>query len=198
MNYYIIGIGVGIIIITALLYWLYSYIFPEKSTVSSKNYLFDTTMKSIPLDELKNPTSKIYSIELWLYINTLPKTETTIFSYSPSKSISLILDPNNILTFKNTQRKEQSVKISNIPLQRWVYIVINVKYTLVEMYIDGKLVDSGKIPSRYINSISYDDSITFGSIDAYIAGINRNTKLLDLETVEKQYHKGKADLYKSK
>ena len=194
MNYYIIGIGAAIIIITALLYWLYSYIFPEKSKVSSKNYLFDTGIRSIPLDELKNPTSKTYSIELWLYINTLPKTETAIFSYSPSQSVSLIIDPNNILTFKNTEDKEQSVKISNIPLQRWVYIVINVKYTLVEMYMDGKLVDSGKIPSRYINSIPYDDSITFGSIDAYIAGMNRNTKLLDLETIGKQYYKDKNDL----
>ena len=194
MNYYIIGIGAAIIIITALLYWLYSYIFPEKSKVSSKNYLFDTGIRSIPLDELKNPTSKTYSIELWLYINTLPKTETAIFSYSPSQSVSLIIDPNNILTFKNTEDKEQSVKISNIPLQRWVYIVINVKYTLVEMYMDGKLVDSGKISSRYINSIPYDDSITFGSIDAYIAGMNRNTKLLDLETIRKQYYKDKNDL----
>ena len=194
MNYYIIGIGAAIIIITALLYWLYSYIFPEKSKVSSKNYLFDTGIRSIPLDELKNPTSKTYSIELWIYINTLPKTETAIFSYSPSQSVSLIIDPNNILTFKNTEDKEQSVKISNIPLQRWVYIVINVKYTLVEMYMDGKLVDSGKIPSRYINSIPYDDSITFGSIDAYIAGMNRNTKLLDLETIGKQYYKDKNDL----
>ena len=194
MNYYIIGIGAAIIIITALLYWLYSYIFPEKSKVSSKNYLFDTGIRSIPLDELKNPTSKTYSIELWIYINTLPKTETAIFSYSPSQSVSLIIDPNNILTFKNTEDKEQSVKISNIPLQRWVYIVINVKYTLVEMYMDGKLVDSGKISSRYINSISYEDSITFGSIDAYIAGMNRNTKLLDLETIGKQYYKDKNDL----
>lgn len=194
MNYYIIGIGAAIIIITALLYWLYSYIFPEKSKVSSKNYLFDTGIRSIPLDELKNPTSKTYSIELWLYINTLPKTETAIFSYSPSQSVSLIIDPNNILTFKNTQRKEQSMKITNIPLRRWVYIVINVKYNLVEMYMDGKLVDSGKIPTRYINSISYEDSITFGSIDAYIAGMNRNTKLLDLETIRKQYYKDKNDL----
>ena len=196
MNYYIIGIGAAIIIITALLYWLYSYMFPEKSKVSSKNYLFDSSIKSIPLDGLKNPTSKIYSIELWLYINTLPKTETAIFSYSPSNSVSLIIDPKNILTFKNTQEKEQSVKISNIPLQKWIYIVINVKYTLVEMYMDGKLVDSEKIPSRYINSVSYDDSITFGSIDAYIAGMNRNTKLLDLETIEKEYHKEKNDLHR--
>lgn len=194
MNYYIIGIGAAIIIITALLYWLYSYIFPEKSKVSSKNYLFNTGIRSIPLDELKNPTSKTYSIELWLYINTLPKTETAIFSYSPSQSVSLIIDPHNILTFKNTQRKEQSMKITNIPLRRWVYIVINVKYNLVEMYMDGKLVDSGKISSRYINSISYEDSITFGSIDAYIAGMNRNTKLLDLETIRKQYYKDKNDL----
>ena len=196
MNYYIIGIGAAILIIGFLLYWLYYYIFPEKSKVSSKNYLFDSSIKSIPLDELQNPTSKIYSIELWLYINTLPKTETAIFSYSPSNSVSLVIDPNNILTFKNTQLKEQSMKISNIPLQRWIHIVVNVKYTLVEMYIDGKLVDSGKIPSRYMNSISYDDSITFGSIDAYIAGMNRNTKLLDLETIHKQYHKEKNDLHR--
>jgi len=194
MNYYIIGIGAAILIICVLLYKLYSYLFPEKSKVSSKNYLFNPAIQSIPLDGLKNPTSNTYSIELWLYINSLPNTETAIFSYSPSNSVSLIIDPNNILTFKNTEKKEQSMKISNIPLQRWVYIVINVKHTLVEMYIDGKLVDSSKIPSRYINSISYNDTITFGSIDAYIAGMNRNTKLLDSETIEKQYYKDKKDL----
>lgn len=194
MNYYIIGIGAAILILVVLLYRLYCYLFPEKSKVSSKNYLFDSSIKSIPLDELQNPTSRTYSIELWLYINKLPKTETNIFSYSPSNSVSLLIDPNNTLTFKNTDTKEKSLKIMNIPLQRWVYIVVNVKHTLVEMYLDGKLVDSAKIASRYINSISYDDSITFGSIDAYIAGMNRNTKLLDLDTIQRQYSKGKMDL----
>ena len=194
MNYYIIGIGAAIIIIIVLLYRIYCYLFPEKSTVSSKNYLLDASIKSIPLDGLKNPTSRNYSIELWLYINKLPKTETNIFSYSPSNSVSLNIDSKNTLTFQNTDTKEKSLKISNIPLHRWVYIVINVKYTLVEMYLDGKMVDSMKIPSRHIQSLSYDDSIVFGNIDAYIAGMNRNTKLLDLETIQTQYYKGKMDL----
>jgi hypothetical protein len=236
MNFYYYII-IGVIILALLLYWLYSYLFPEKSKVSSKNYL-KQTIKPIALDTLENPESNIYSIELWLYVNSLTDADKNysgywpymdgdkdnvrfgpfpsggnpngfIFAYSnpantAETTISLDLHANRTITFFNgrSYRNQKgdtiylpSVKMKSFPLQRWVYIVINVNNGLIELYIDGKLVDSKNVPKNKINGINKNHSIVFGNVDAYIAGMNRDIETLDLETIEKNYRKGKTDLY---
>jgi hypothetical protein len=205
MNYLFILLGIGGVI---FLYLIYSFLFPSKSKVASKNYLANG-VQQVAFTKLENPSSAKYSIEVWIYANNLSNANSDvsqsggvsgnpygcIFEVSGSSSIyHLDLFADTTLAFYNNGTAQNpAITIPNFPLQRWVYVVISVDNTLVDAYLDGKLIRSmkttntGSLPDMNSN-------INFGKGDMYIAGMNRIASTTDTNTVFKNYMQGNAGL----
>ena len=66
-------------------------------------------------------------------------------------------------------------KISDIPLQRWNYIVINCDYGIYDIFMNGTLQDTTMNKSSDIRQIPYvtNKSITIGAIDGVLGGIKK-------------------------
>ena len=187
---------------------MYDYFFPPKSVVSTKNYLGpESKITSIPINALDKPYSTTYTFELWLFVSSVPNKPSNIFSLDTSSSTNIIsldlgtspglaTNLNLIFQSKGVSPPFVLVETDNFPLNRWVYIVITLKNTLVELYIDGKLIHSVNIVNQQkIPTITWDTNINFGNkLDAYIAGLNRSTTILSSKTIWENYKNGKQDL----
>jgi hypothetical protein len=214
MNYLFIILGIVVVII---LYFIYSYLFPSKSKVATKNYLANG-VQTVSFEKLENPGSMKYSIEVWIYANSLTGissdyTENTgggmennrdgcIFEIyrkedSGGRNVChLNLFKDGTLAFYNNQYTTRPTIVSpSFPLQRWVYVVISVDNTLVDLYLDGKLIRSVKLAQGFTpGSPGMDSRIEFGKGDIYIAGMNRTASTTDSNTVFKNYMQGNAGL----
>ena len=118
-----------------------------------------------------------------MYIDTAPNTV-------PNISIDLYQDGK--LAFYNGTSTAY-ISVPNFPLQRWVYVIITVKNTVVDLYIDGLLMESNNIPSDKVKQPTLTSILKFGGVlDAYITGMNRITKYIDTNTAYTNYLTGKA------
>jgi len=202
MNYLFILLGIFVVV---MLYLLYTFLFPSKSKVANKNYLAKG-VQNVAFEKLENPSSQKYSIDLWVFVNTLNgmkpdssvsagKTDNPngcIFEVPNTYHLDLFEDA-TLAFYNNGNAINPAIVLPNFPLQRWVYIVISVDNSLIDLYLDGKLVRSmktnydGKIPSA-------DSFFTFGNGDIYIAGMNRIPNSSNTNTVFKNYMQGNAGL----
>lgn len=214
MNYLFIILGIVAVII---LYFIYSYLFPSRSRVTTKNYLANG-VANVSFEKLENPSSAKYSVEVWIYANSLSGirndyTENSgggmennrkgcIFEiYRKEDSggrnvchLNLFKD-GTLAFYNNTYTTLPTVVSTNFPLQRWVYVVISVDNRLVDLYLDGKLIRSVKIASWVVPaSPNADSRFEFGNGDIYIAGMNRTPTTTDSNTVFKNYMQGNAGL----
>lgn len=198
-----------VIVILVVLFFMYKSLFPTKHKVATKIYL-PLGVKPLGMDTLVASGSPIYTFDFWIYINTLPSNcsiqdfntkygsndlNSTIM-YTSDNNIAINLFQEGILTFfngPNTNPKKPSIKSTFIPTQKWIYVIISVNNKFVDLYINGKLIQSvnistPNIPSRYT-------TINFGNkLDAYIAGMNRTNYLMDTNTAYSDYKRGLMNL----
>ena len=202
MNYLFIILGIlGVVV----LYFLYTFLFPSKSKVTSKNYLAKG-LQNVSFEKLENPSSSKYSIELWVFVNTLNgmKADSGASAGKSNNPTGCIFEVPNIyhldlfedtsLAFYNNGNvTDPAIVIPNFPLQRWVYVVISVDNSLIDLYLDGKLVRS--IKTNYVGKVpSINDYFQFGTGDIYIAGMNRIPNSSNTNTVFKNYMQGNASM----
>lgn len=202
MNYLFIILGIFLVVV---LYFLYTYLFPSKSKVTSKNYLAKG-LQNVPFEKLENPSSSKYSIEIWVFVNTLNgmKPDTSVSAGKTNNPTGCIFEvPNNyhldlfedtsLAFYNNGTATDPAIVIPNFPLQRWVYVVISVDNSLIDLYLDGKLVRS--IKTNYVGKVpNVNDFFTFGNGDIYIAGMNRIPNSSNTNTVFKNYMQGNASM----
>jgi hypothetical protein len=203
MNYLFIVLG---IIVVILLYLIYTFLFPSKSQVATKNYLANG-VANVSFEKLENPSSPKYSVEVWVYANSLSDNlsnfsdntggnmaEGLIFAITNKIYLNIFKD-STLAFYNHSYSTLPTVVAPNFPLQRWVYVVISVDNTLVDLYLDGKLIRSAKMRAGYTPVVpTIDSSFTFGKGDIYIAGMNRTATTTDSNTVFQNYMKGNAGL----
>jgi len=166
------------IIIVILVYILYAY-FINKSSVISKSASLKESGNS-PITTINSGQSTRYAYGIWVYVNTWDTNrEKTIFSRD--KNIRLYLAANkpslycaiSCATEDGSAIVEKDILITdNFAVQKWVYVVISSDNTIVDAYLDGKLVNSTKLdtsPNQPGNS--RESPIIYGSgWDCYVAG----------------------------
>ena len=129
-----------------------------------------------------------------------------IFTTS-SQNLSLDLYNNGTLTFYNGRyknyQKYPSVMTRNFPVQKWIYVVVSVQNnSLVELYINGKLVQSSNYnsSSESINNIVKPlstESLQFGKqLDAYITKLRINPVAMTTTTAWNNYLNGNGSVSK--
>jgi len=189
------------VIIVCLTYYILSSFFANKTTINKLTYL-GNGVPSVPLENMPGIGNKQYSLDLWVYANTVKSASApSNFGSSNTKgnlffmgdlnnnyvSVDLFNDGSAEVNFSPNNVKVLITK--HFPLQRWEHIIINVNNSLIEIYLDGKLIRSLKSPTPPATPTE-NSSIFFGTGDIYIAQLNRNLFLYDTGLAYGTYLKG--------
>jgi hypothetical protein len=168
MNFIFIILSIIIII---LLFVLYRFLVAPQTALVTNLYL-PNSVPDIPLNKLKIKDYGNYTIDFWIYVNSLPSTNNSyigtdstepnnhfglngnqngfIFQTS-SGNLSFDLYSNSTLTFYNGRQNKissthpyyPSVMTNAFPIQKWTYIIVSVRNnSLIDLYINGKLTQS--------------------------------------------------------
>jgi len=195
MNYTLVIMGIILVIIV---YILYKVIDEKGRTISGKMDL-NKGASAVNVKNTGKPDSTRYYIGAWLYVNKVA-TDTDIFKINQSSDNFLTLQLTSTAVLKYIAKTESGtathVIMDNFPLQKWVYVVISVDNTVVDLYIDGKLIRSHKVDG--ISQVNENSDIVFGQLDAFIAKMEREPKPMDPSYAWTKYMEGNGGNYFSK
>ncbi len=167
----------GIIVVIFIIY----YLFFSSDATSHVTMLDAREMERIPANQLPmQTTSNTYS--LWFYINDWNynygrnKILFKRFSNDDEPAPSIFLDKfDNTLKvqmayfvaygdsnrdIKDAYTRNHTCRVRNIPLQRWVHLLVSNRGRNMDIYLDGKLVRTCILPGVPVTSTS----------DGFIAG----------------------------
>jgi len=146
-------------------------------------------VSSSSLNKSGRNNSVNYAYSIWLYIDDwtyrygedkiiyargeLDKQTNKISYPCPSLSLGSIENTLNIRNSyfssdNSTETLVQENKIEHIPLQRWVNVIVSVYGRSVDVYLDGKMVNTFVLPG--ISSINQSDDVyvtPFGGFSGY-------------------------------
>jgi len=167
------------IIVVILIYVLYVF-FINKSSVISKSASLKEGGNE-PVSAINSGQSTRYAYGIWVYVNTWDSTrEKTIFSRKDNIRLYLAANEPNLycgitcVSKDGSSLDEQQILITdNFSIQKWVYVVISSDNSIIDAYIDGKLVNSTKLvtsPNQPADAKMA--PIIYGSgWDCYVAGL---------------------------
>lgn len=173
------------IILLVVIYFLYTSLFTG-STLASKIYL-NGSNGSMSYDDMGSPGSSRFSFSLWVYIENLSNGGNSVIFEIPG-SFQLYVSPDAHL--KYSIGGGDNVITSNYPLQRWVHVVLSFDNSVIDSYLDGKLIRSQQLASTpQIGGPG--KSISYGSgVEGYIAKFERLTQPMDPGTAWSKYMAG--------
>jgi len=208
----------GIVIVVILFFVIRYYFFSTNSIV---NYLDLSTLPAdISSNIITNPNSILYSFGAWLYVNNF--TNSVIYSYvqgggtnfrNETNVFSLTLGggsndgranrPILSATVAGTSGQNFAPNVvtitNNLPIQKWVHVLVSVDTMYIDCYLDGKLVISSPVKNQITKAPVSTPAITFAQPVGlgYTPGPNiKITKLtrwdhpLDPQTVWNEYYSG--------
>ena len=199
MNYLAIGL---IFIILIILYYVYYYF--TNNTLTSGLQPLDKPI-TITYDKMTNSNALTYSYQTWLYISSPPSGNTPLFfrklpgGSAEFSNFSVDLS-GQILTLNAGKGDSASLKrimtiTQNFPIQKWIYLVINVLNTQTfEVYINGKLVKTvnvtsadSPIPTSKMSNLYIGNAVLTGG---YVSKFTRLTSTIDAKTAWNNYLSG--------
>lgn len=147
-------------------------------------------------EEIENSKFKYeYSLSGWFYINPQPPNTnpsynkyTNILNYG-NKPIIEYKGSINSLRIKceiNNDYQKILYETTNIPLQKWNNIVINYDHGIMDIFINGNLVNS---TNELVPYMKYENIIigNENGIHGGICNIQYNTKLMSKNSIETNY-----------
>ncbi len=216
MNYTIIILSFVIILMLYLGYLYYTSSSLVSGVVSLNNPSGGNP--TILWNKLDSPGTPQYHYEGWFFINNTPTlpggtvVDGTQLNYlfsrdngSTSLDLALVLfgtslvaytgtvgninSTNGSFTYKNGQTNELIRITDNYPIQKWVYIVINVNNSVVEAYLNGKLVKTLQITG--FKGENQKSGLRLGNnIQGYVTKFKRIPKAMTPDDVWKGYTSG--------
>lgn len=183
-----------IIILVLAVYIVYYIGFTSQSLIN-----LSESNATIANKDITNSSSSSFSYSMWVYVNNWSIGEKQIIkaALNNTTKFSVYLDSNspilkvNILTTDKTSGSNAVKTISvtnNFPIQRWVYIVVSVEGSVVDCYLDGKLVKSQQL--NYLPDMSGIYTISYGTFDAFLTKLQRVPKPTDPQTAWNNYMAG--------
>ena len=187
------------VILVIIVYILYKVIDEKGRTISGKRDL-NKGASAVNVKNTGKADSTRYYIGAWLYVNNTSDTAVDIFKIKDSSHTYLTLQLTSSAVLKYIAKTDSStathVIMDNFPLQKWVYVVISVDNTVVDLYIDGKLIRSHKVDE--IEQVGENSDIEFGRLDAFIAKMEREPKPMDPSYAWSMYMEGNGGNYFSR
>jgi len=153
MNYSSVVFWVSTILVLYIIYLYYMSI--NTPVVNSTTLTIQNADVLIPANV--NAASSRYSYGIWMYVNTWDNTvvkpiilrDQTVPGAVPQ--ISIYLDKTSPILWATIAPSNSGVVppmsiTDSFPIQKWTYVFVSVDTQYVDMYIDGKLVKSMKLP----------------------------------------------------
>lgn len=142
------------IVVVIVLYFLYLYFFgdgKDKTLVHSQDARGQSTVSPA---SMPTGSSSDYTFSIWFYVNDWNYRigqEKVIFerlatsTNKPAPSVTLGANTNNVNISLETYTQSGGTTIStcqvtDVPLQRWVNLIMSINGRALDLYIDGKLV----------------------------------------------------------
>ena len=194
MNWMIV---IGIVVVIIGMYLLYLY-FQNYTTVAAN--MTNLNNANPPVTNTNNPLTYQYSVDAWIYVNSWNNNNIKPILTIPNQ-INLYLDKTTpTLYFDISQNcgtttskpSPPMVVTDNFPIQKWTYVTIVVDNYFVDMYLDGKLMQSMKmncmqsIPSNVSTSIYLGGNPTIIN-DIMVTKVYRYPYVLAPQDVWKKY-----------
>jgi hypothetical protein len=148
------------VIIIILLMIVYNYIANDVSTLTG--LISAKTMQQIDASSLTQTNAVNFTYSIWFYIddwNTYYGASKIIFGRmndtatkaEPCPLVSLSASQNNIDIALTTTAsagitQQFTCSVANIPIQKWVHLLVSVNSRTLDTYIDGKLVRTCVMP----------------------------------------------------
>jgi len=196
MNALAIILGIVIII---LFFVLYTYYTNTATQLTSSNLInLNVDQKSNAITKISSPTNNQFSYGIWIYVNSWAANKSKII-FLHDGVLAVALDENlPILSVYVASNSNDYTKIQitdNFPLQKWVFIIVSMDTSFLDVYLDGKLIKSSKItnllqPPKDPNIVLGNPEQPFTSFDAYVTCFYRWTVPMDPGTAWNYYMKG--------
>lgn len=187
----ILTVFLGIIVALLILFGISYYL-----SINSYGGLMDlkTTIPSITTDNISKPGSPNYYYATWIYVNTWDTSNKTLFRYD-TQSLTLGANIQELNFNYATSTQPKNTQITNtFPIQKWTHVAISKIGSVLDFYLDGKLIKSYQ-ESDTINNPSATSSINFGNSsgvknDIFLAKFQRSPNSLDPRTAWGLYLSG--------
>jgi len=176
-------------------------------TTGSGNVITGATMGSVVSTAIDAPSSTRYNYSGWFFIHsnfTTAGKDNVLFNrgtdflvalngstlkiYAGIGAVPAVATASAIGTV--TSDKTPVISIPNFPFQKWVYLVINVDGTTVDVYVDGKFFASASsaqlIGSTATTPITYGNQYTIGNLCRF----SRPATTINPQKVWQQYMQG--------
>jgi len=206
-----------LIIIFMVFFQIFNY-YKNKTAINGGYYL-KSGIPQVKYEDLKDSGTSVYSLELWIYANSVSGAQTVattkfgctaitskvtdintngnIFQIMASSTantadniLSLDLSKTGSAYLTYGNTPVQQIITDNFQVQRWEYIVINVNNKFIEIYLDGKLLKSINSKDSTFVAPTNNSVINFGMGDIFIYQFNRYTKTMNSTEVNKKYLSG--------
>jgi hypothetical protein len=192
------------VLLIVLIYILYKVISEKGKVVTKKiDMVTNNGATLVPMKNLREPTSIRYYISFWIYVKKLENEKIILEIKSNSKEflkIKLSSDLTlkyDILLATDSTVTSNNIIMNNFPLQKWVYVILSIDNNVADMYIDGKMVRSQKL-TKNSEPIAKDANINPGTMDAYLAKVEREPLPMDPTMAWNKYMEGNGGNYFSK
>ena len=161
----------------------------------------------INVESIDNPGSIRYFYEGWFFINTNAPVYTANILYNrgnnfvvtlTGSTLNLYININNVVDSSgilDTSGLTPLISVPNFPFQKWCQLVINVDGITVDLYIDGKFVQSVQSPTPI--STNTTDTITYGNqyTVGHVARFRRPAESINPQGVWASYMNGSGQDY---
>lgn len=194
----------GIVIILVLAWYIYNRFFSGIDTLTTGQISLNTTAPIAPISvsKLTYPNATRYAYGVWVYINSWNsnatkiifsrKNDMIVYLDKMTGTLNCIMSPtgNNpdVITGNGNEQSAVINITNNFPLQKWVYIVVNVDNTIVDIYLDGKMVKSLQI--KQVTPDITSDLYIGNGYDSILTYLQRWSYALDPQTVWNSYMNG--------
>jgi hypothetical protein len=189
-----------IVILVFALYIVYYVGFTSQSLID-----LNKSTTTIANKDITNPTSTSFAYSMWVYVNNWSSGDKNIVIAKDTDSTSNPLSTINFRVYLDSTtptlktdiyttdpvatKKTKTITITNnFPVQRWVYIVVSVEGSVVDCYLDGKLVKSQQF--NYLPDMKATYSISYGMFDAFLTRFSRISTPRDPQSVWTSYMAG--------
>lgn len=187
------------------------------SVVFSLDYLIQSSKKLNPpgtiiSSALDEPASSRYFYEAWIFIHTnVPVNQenilfnrgtefvvtlkgSTLNIFAPTVSSGATINNKGVfIPDSNDAGNNKIASIPNFTYQKWTQLVVNVDGAQVDLYVDGKFLQSVRSSSPIGSTPTHD--INYGNyfVDGKIARFRRPAKSINPQGVWQSYQRGSGE-----
>ena len=203
------NILLGVIVVIIIIY-VFRWFFSSSTKISGLNDAKKVT--KISADDLEQSNASNYAYSVWFYVDDWsyrygePKIVLGRLDSSLNPSPSIVLgaiennlkiettvypSSNNGNTNSKTEGSTHTCNVANVPIQKWVNVIISMYGRTLDVYIDGKLVRTCVLPGVAKISANAPVYVTpLGGFSGYTSNIHYYANSLNPQEAYNIYRKG--------